>query len=108
MFDRFHLTFDFKIKVPLGATKNVILTSMFESRLSSGFEILVSNSRGLFGTQEALDHLGSFPSSRETFSQPVIELLITPFGLGTSTQSSGSFGVVSCLFQFPVYEHVSF
>ncbi len=45
-----------------------------------------------FGTQEALDHLASFPSSRETVSQPWIEPQATPFSLGTIPLSSGSLG----------------
>jgi hypothetical protein len=36
--------------------------------------------------------MASFPSSRETTSQPGIELLATLLGLGTSPLASGSLG----------------
>ena len=48
-----------------------------------------------FGTQEALDHLPSFPSSRETISRPGIEPPTTPCGLGTLSTTVRSFRVFS-------------
>lgn len=45
-----------------------------------------------FGTHEALDHLASSPSSKETISWPGIELPITKFGLGTSSLSFNNLG----------------
>jgi hypothetical protein len=44
------------------------------------------------GRQEALDHLASFPSSREMISQPGIGPPTTPFSFGTFPLSSGSLG----------------
>lgn len=46
----------------------------------------------LFVTQEALDHLVGFPSSKETISQLGIEPSPTLYGLGTSPLSSGNLG----------------
>jgi hypothetical protein len=44
----------------------------------------------VFGTHDALDHLASFLSRRETISQPGFEPPTTPFTLGTSPLSYGS------------------
>lgn len=45
-----------------------------------------------FGTEEALDHLASFLSSREMISRLGIEPPSTPFGLSTFPLSSGNLG----------------
>ena len=54
-----------------------------------------------FGTQEALDHLATFPSSREMISQLGIEPPATPFGLRTSPLSFGSLGLSRTNFNLP-------
>ena len=73
-------------------TKLTLDVKNTSTKWSSFIARWVCNYLLLFGTHEALHHLASFPSSRETISRPGIKPPTSSFNLGTSPLSSCSLG----------------